>query len=115
MSSAQNITQFHKGEPVTIQLFAKDPDGTVIPSAASQAITVTIATTKGGTASLTLTGKETLVSATTGEFTLVLTATDLTSLTEQTVYYYNIWSQLSGSDPRLQRHGQFTLGASISL
>lgn len=110
----KHITEFYKGEPVTIRLFARDPGGAaVIASPASQVIKVTVGETKRGSAKLTFTSNYTLVSATTGEFLITLAASDVSSLTEGETYFYNIWSQLNSEDPRLQKWGKLILGPSI--
>ena len=110
-----NITEFYWGEPITLTLLAKDPDGTVITTPASQTIKMTIGRTKGGTALLDFDDKGTLEDAGTGEFTVALAVSDYSStLTEGQTYYYSLWSQLSSNDPRLQKWGKLVLGPAIA-
>jgi len=113
---ATNITDFYFGEPIEVQLFAKAPGGAnVISTPASQTIKVTVSLTRGGASVLDFNDKFTLVNATTGEFKILLAASDYeTVLSEARPYYFNIWSQLAASDPRLQAWGVLEMGGAIA-
>lgn len=116
MATESNITEFHKGEYIEIILLAKDRDGSVISTPASQTMTFAIGDTPSGSPSLEFTttaGDITLADVGTGEFTLQLTPTDLISLVENKTYYYNYWSEISSDQPLLQAKGQFKLLNSI--
>jgi len=116
MATSYDITDFHKGEFVQFTLLAKDRDDTVITTPASQTVTMTIGTTADGSLSWefsTATGHITLTDESTGEFTISLTPSDLISVQENSTYYYNIWTELSPSQPLLQAKGKFRLLKSI--
>ncbi len=112
MATKANIEGFHKGEYIEIVLLAKDRDGSVITTPASQLVSFTVGDTPAGTPSLTfttVTGEVVLTDAPTGEFTVQLEASDLSTLLENRTYYYNLWSELSPSQPLLQAKGKFKL------
>jgi len=116
MATETNITEFYKGEYLQITFFAKDRNGAVIETPASQIITLTISDTPEGIPTHTFgtaTGEITLTNATTGEFTIYLTAIKMATLLEGRSYYYNIWTGLSANQIVLQALGKLTLKKSV--
>lgn len=116
MATRANINTFHKGEYVEITLFARARGGGVIATPASQTIEFKLSATEGGdavyTASTTV-GEITLTNEATGEFTIQIPPADLSSITENQRYFYNIWSKVSAAQPVLQAYGDFTLKNAI--
>lgn len=117
MPSTLKITTVHKGEPLSIDFFAKEPDGAVIDSPESQVVYLTFARTDGDDPLLQFasddgSAKITLADALTGLFKIRLEAPDIALLKEGRTYYLNIWTELSGPR-RLQVDGTITLAASI--
>lgn len=114
MATELDIVEYHKGEYVEIDFFAKNRDGTVLTSPASQVVTMTIGETASGDPLLTFTttgGKIVLTDAPTAKFTIGLLEADLTTLIEGRTYFYNIW--VGTSQPTLQAKGRFVLQNSI--
>lgn len=117
MAANTDITGFYKGEVVDITFLAKNRDGSILNSAATATVSMTIGVTPKDEPSLeftTVSGKITLVSAPAGSFRIYLDTTDLTTLVEGKVYYYNIWTWQTGTEKTLQAYGKFILQNSIS-
>jgi hypothetical protein len=117
MAANTDITGFFKGEVVDINFLAKNRDGSVISSPATATVSMTIGNNPVDEPSLTFstaTGEITLVSAPTGSFRIFLEPTDLVSLAEGKVYYYNIWTWQTSTEKTLQAYGRFVLQNSIS-
>lgn len=117
MPSTLNITTVYKGEPLSIDFFAKDPDGGVITSPESQVVYIVFGATAAGAPTLQFASdddpaKITLADAGTGRFEIRLDASDIATLTEGSANFLNIWTELAGAR-RLQVTGQITLAASI--
>jgi len=116
MATEQDITEFHKGEYVEFTVAAKNPDGTVVSSPASQVMYMTIAASDDASALVqvsTTSGEITLTDAGNGIFTVALTPADLTDIKEGRTYHYNVWTELA-SKPVVQAKGAFTLQDSIA-
>lgn len=99
MAESLTISTIYKGEPVSIDFYAKDPSGDVIASPASQTVHMTVSETDGGSVlqGWSSSGSQiNLADAGTGKFEIRLSRTDLALLTEGQTYYYNIWTELSG-------------------
>lgn len=115
MAKQQDITAFHKGETVVIDLAAKGRDGLTLPSAASYTARITFASTAGGVpvlefAALPQVG---LIDAAGAAWQFVLTAADLSALNEGVTYFYNLWTDNGSGDVLLQAYGEFKLNTSI--
>ena len=115
MAIEEDIDTFHEGEGLALTLAAKNRDGSVITTPASQTITFEIATKKGGPASLTFNSSPQVVltDSGTGTWTIAPTASDLSTMTEGKTYYYNIRSQLGAADPILQKKGKLVIQPGI--
>jgi hypothetical protein len=117
MAANTDITGFFKGEVVDITFLAKNRDGSILSSAATATVSITIGLTPKGDPLLeftTVTGEISLISAPAGSFRILLDTTKLASLTEGKIYHYNIWTWQSASSKTLQAQGKFILQNSIS-
>lgn len=114
MTTAQDLSSyFYKGETATINLLAKNPNGSVISNPTDQTIIITIGTTLSSSPILEFNDRFVLEDAPTGSFSVSLTDADMDSLVEGKVYFYNLWSKHLTDDPRLQTFGKFLLQKSI--
>lgn len=112
MAANTDITDFYKGEVVDITFLAKNRDGSILSSAATAEVCMTIGLTPQGDPLHTftkVTGQVTLISAPAGSFRILLNLTDIASIVENKIYYYNIWTWQNVSDKTLQAQGQFSL------
>ncbi|MEL7299384.1 MAG: hypothetical protein AAFM92_03280 [Pseudomonadota bacterium] len=115
MAATVHLRDFHKGEGVAFTAALKNRDGSVIDSPASQAVTLRIAETEGGSSIVAFSASPQVVLTDElgGVWTFSMAASDLASVTEGAVGYYNIWSELAGQEPVLQLCGQFQLRYAI--
>lgn len=114
MATETNIDQYHKGEYVEIDFFAKNRDGTALTNPASQVVTMTIGESVDGLPMLVFTtasGEITLTDAPTSKFTIGLSTANLEDLVEGRTYYFNIW--VGTTQRTLQAFGKFILQNSI--
>lgn len=117
MAANTDITGFFKGEVVDISFLAKNRDGSILSSAATATVSITIGLTPQGDPLLeytTVTGEISLTSAPAGSFRILLDPTDLATLVEGKIYYYNIWTWQSAASKTLQANGKFILQNSIA-
>jgi hypothetical protein len=117
MAANTDITGFFKGEVVDINFLAKNRDGSILSSAATATVSMTIGNNPIDSPLLTFqTGSAeiTLTSAPAGSFRIFLDPTDLATLAEGKVYYYNIWTWQTPTEKTLQAYGRFVLQNSIS-
>lgn len=114
-ASRNNIDGFHFGETIDIVVFAKNRDGTVIDSPASQTMKMVISATVGGAPLLEFSAAPQVIlqDAGTGNFLIRLFDSDYSSLSEATRYFYNIWTVDGSSVDLLQAHGEFYLRGAI--
>ena len=118
MALEQDLTdRFHYGSLIEITLLAREPDGEVIASPASQVVTILFAETRGGAAVASFNGSPqvTLQNANTGEYLIQLNASDYSALSEGTRYYYEIWTKLSTNPPLLQVRGEINLRTTTGI
>ena len=117
MATKQDVTTFHSGEDIIIELFAKTDDGDKLPAPGDEEITIVIGTRRGNVVlrenaspqvSLTDSGE--------AHWTIRLDATDdLTVITPGVAYRYNIWSQNSVTGVEyLQARGRLVYQPSLS-
>lgn len=108
MAKQQHIEDTHKGEPIKILLEAKGDNGSIISSPNDQTITMTISKNEGGPKLLAFDSfpQIILTSVDNGEWLITLEENDIAGLQENQRYFYNIWSQRSGEEPRLQAYGR---------
>jgi hypothetical protein len=117
MAAITDITGFFKGEVVDITFLAKNRDGTVLSSAGTATVLMTIGATPKDAPLLTFTtvsGEITLISAPAGSFRIIIDETDLSTLVEGKTYYYNLWTYQIVSDKTLQAYGKFILQNSVA-
>lgn len=118
MTQETDIVGYHKDEDVVIALLAKNRDGSVLNSPATQDVYFNIGETPQGAAILdfsTDSGNITLRDAPTAEYSISLEATDIADLAENQVYYYTAWTVSSAGDTILQNKGAFKLLNSIKI
>ncbi len=115
MVTNNDLDGFSRTETVDVTLFAKDRDGTPLSDAAAQTLSMTIGETPSDPFLLEFntTPQITLQDAPTAQFLIRLLASDLTSLVEDTRYYYNMWSDNGSNVLILQSKGEFYLKGSI--
>ena len=109
---ALNIDSKYKGECVTIQLEAKNPDGSVIDSPANQTVYASVAPTTADTETV-ITVEGVLEDEALGVFTIKMTAADLDTVDEGVEQAITIWSVLDPSCPQVQANGKMTLRPSV--
>lgn len=110
MATVTNILGFHQGEDIDIDLFAKEPDGSVIATPASQAVNMTVSVGEGTPALAEVSSGSgiTLADEATGKFSITMTPSDLSALTPGVRYRYGIWTTISGAST-LQAKGELLL------
>ena len=98
MAARVDITAFSKGEDFQIEVTANNRDRTPIDNAATQTFEFIISSEAGAVALLTFntTPQIVLADADTGLWQISLSPVDLTTLTELTDYWYEIWTTSAG-------------------
>lgn len=118
MATETDIVEYHKGEYISLLFYSKDRLGNPTPSAATNAVVMTISENQSGTPLLTLTaasGNVVLNNATTAEYIIQMFENDLSLLIEGRTYYYNIWNWNTATPTvqTLQAKGRLVLLNSI--
>ena len=112
MATKQDISVFGENEDVVFTIAAKDRDGTVIATPASQTLTVVIARRDGTKViEVNTTPEVELTGAVLGVWTVTLRASALTDLIPGYVYRYDVWTESADSPPETmwQAGGSFRL------
>ena len=111
-----DITEFHHGETLQFTIAAKNRDGSVIDTPASQTLTLWIGNSIGGDVLLEFNTSPEVVLSDAGAGVWLVSvpyASYFADLIEARTYYYNITTKLGSDDPILQKEGRIRLNYSI--
>ena len=112
MANNVDIEMFAKDEYVVISINAKNRDGTALTDADTHLISFVISYDRGGDPLLTFstdTGHIVLDDLANARFLLHLDPSDLSTIEQDTVMWYHLWSEKTPATPVLQAYGKFTL------
>lgn len=115
MGLAKNLLDFQIGETIRITVLAKERDGSVLNTPATATMSVHIALSPSDLAIhvFNTTPEVTLTDETAAEFTIVLPATAIPTLLEDTVYRYDIYTTSAGDDILHQAGGALKLKPAV--
>ena len=115
MSGEANLVGFYFEETIIFTILAKERDGTLLITPATQTMTIRIADDAKSAAiySFNTTPQITLSDVPTAEFTIKLTAADIPLILEDTEYRYDIYTVSASLDRLHQKGGVLKLRAAV--
>lgn len=110
MADIKNITDFSKGEQFQVKVLARNRDGTPLSDAANTTFEFIISDEVGGVALLTFNSSPQIIltDAAAADWAISLSPADLTTLTEETKYWYEVWTTSAGGIEVHQNKGALT-------
>lgn len=115
----EKMNEFVDGEYVAFSVLGRERGGTtVIASAATVTLTVTIAATREGAPLYEFTDADSqiaLADAATGQWDVSLAPSDISSLVEGKMYFVDVWCTKSGGEIIHQKKATLTLMKSVEL